>query len=63
MYTVTTVTSYTVNGRTLQQTLVRYSGKDAVMYQRMVYLCTPQDTSSMVQTDNGKTIIYITSKE
>lgn len=63
MYTVTTVMLYTVNGIALQQRLTRYSGMDAVMAERMTYLCTPQDTPVNVVTDNGKTVITFSNKE
>jgi hypothetical protein len=63
MYTVTTVLTYTVNGRSIQQRLTRYNGNDAAMAERMIYLCTPQDTPVNVVTDNGKTTITFSNKD
>jgi len=59
VYTVKTVAFYTVNGRTLHQTLVRYSGANKELFERMVFLCTPVN-STVELTENTATI---TSKE
>lgn len=58
-YTVKTVAFYTVNGRTLRQTLVRYSGDNKELFERMTFLCTPVN-ATVERTENTATI---TSKE
>lgn len=63
MYIIVTVAFYTVNGRTLQQRLVRYNGNNLELFERMTFLCTPVNGTVELSTDNGKTIATITSKE
>lgn len=58
-YTVKTVMSYQINGRTLQQTLTRYAGNDAVMAERMHNLCSPPNCTVERSTVDGKTTITI----
>jgi len=62
-YTVKTVAFYTVNGRTLQQTLVRYSGANKELFERMTFLCAPVNSTVEQTTVNGNTITTITSKD
>lgn len=59
MYTVITVTLYTVNDRTLPQRLIRYRGNSAELFERMTYLCTPVN-ATIERTENT---VIITSKE
>lgn len=63
MYTIVTVAFYTVNGRTLQQRIVRYSGNSEEIFNRFVALCSPVNSTLELSTDNGKTTATITSKE
>lgn len=58
-YTVKTVAFYTVNGRTLQQRLIRYRGNSAELFERMAYLCAPVN-ATIERTENT---VIITSKE
>ena len=58
-YTVKTVTFYTVNGRTLRQTLVRYSGDDKELFERMTSLCAPVNAT----IERTKNTVIITIKE
>ena len=63
MYTVITVTLYTVNDRTLPQRLIRYKGNSEEIFNRFVALCSPVNSTLELSTDNGKTTATITSKE
>ena len=63
MYTIVTVAFYTVNGRTLQQRIVRYNGNSEKIFNRFVALCSPVNSTLELSTDNGKTTATITSKD
>lgn len=63
MYTIVTVAFYTVNGRALQQRIVRYSGNSEEIFNRFVPLCTPVNATVELSTDNGKIIATITTKD
>lgn len=63
MYTIVTVVFYIVNGRMLQQRIVRYNGNDKEIFDRFVALCSPVNSTLKLSTDNGKTTATITSKD